>query len=92
MHYLLIALLPLPFPPPSSLQIGLVRRPESGGAHVRELLRHSTDDVCARGRFEARRSTRCKQDAEVDFDGFCQGDERHRDDTMRSDEQDLCII
>ena len=54
----LIALLPLPFPSPSSLQIGLVRRPESGGAHVRELLRHSTDDVCARGRCDARRSTR----------------------------------
>ena len=62
----LIAVLPLPSP--SSLQIGL-RRPESVGTNVRGLLRHtgdSKDDVCVRGRYEARRSARCRQDAEVD--------------------------
>lgn len=50
---------------------------------VRELLRHSTDDVCARGRYDARRGLRCRQDAEVDAMASVKGDEMHRDDAMR---------
>lgn len=83
----LTAILPFAFlSPPSSLQIGLVRR-RSQAAHmcVRELLRHSTDDVCARGRYDARRGLRCRQDAEVDAMASVKGDERHRDDAMAGD-------
>ena len=54
---------------------------------MRELLRHSTDDVCvcARGRCESTAQCAVQARCGGGFDGFCQGDERHRDDAMAVD-------